>query len=67
MKYLLLLHDKIGFANAPLYYVHCLSCYLYTSLSFDVKGKRTDERPYNVNQGAPSAKTSRERLRYRHK
>ena len=48
-------------------YVHCFSCYLYTSLSFDVKGKRTDERPYNVNEGTPRAKTWRERLRYRHK
>jgi len=32
-----------------------------------VKARRTDERPYNVNRGAPNAKTCRERLRYRHK
>jgi len=25
-------------------YVHCLSCYLYTSFSFDVKGRRSDEK-----------------------
>ena len=25
-------------------YVHSLSCYLYTSLSFDVQGRRTDEK-----------------------